>query len=260
MIISHKYKFVFIGLPFSASSAISKELYLQYEGIPYLRKHSLHHEFEKVATKIEKDYFVFAVLRNPMEIVVTAYEKMKANSKGNFTNPDLFSENGGHITKKLREKFNFIHDNKASFQEYFLNFFMKPFDNFSSLTLDKCDFVIRYENIDEDYILALEKSGVSSPKPLPVANKTVGKKRDLSLYYTHEIKERTVKVFGPFLSKYNYPFLECWGEVKVSLSSKLQFMILGFLRKLNQKYFKKLPHTAEIKGTIYGDMQRGKLN
>jgi hypothetical protein len=191
---------------------------------------------------------------------VTAYEKMKANSKGNFTNPDLFSENGGHITKKLREKFNFIHDNKASFQEYFLNFFMKPFDNFSSLTLDKCDFVIRYENIDEDYILALEKSGVSSPKPLPVANKTVGKKRDLSLYYTHEIKERTVKVFGPFLSKYNYPFLECWGEVKVSLSSKLQFMILGFLRKLNQKYFKKLPRTAEIKGTIYGDMQRGKLN
>ena len=260
MIISHKYKFVFIGLPFSASSAISKELYLQYEGIPYLRKHSLHHEFEKVATKIEKDYFVFAVLRNPMEIVVTAYEKMKANSKGNFTNPDLFSENGGHITKKLREKFNFIHDNKASFQEYFLNFFMKPFDNFSSLTLDKCDFVIRYENIDEDYILALEKSGVSSPKPLPVANKTVGKKRDLSLYYTHEIKERTVKVFGPFLSKYNYPFLECWGEVKVSLSSKIQFMILGFLRKLNQKYFKKLPRTAEIKGTIYGDMQRGKLN
>ncbi len=260
MIISHKYKFVFIGLPFSASSAISKELYLQYEGIPYLRKHSLHHEFEKVATKIEKDYFVFAVLRNPMEIVVTAYEKMKANSKGNFTNPDLFSENGGHITKKLREKFNFIHDNKASFQEYFLNFFMKPFDNFSSLTLDKCDFVIRYENIDEDYILALEKSGVSSPKPLPVANKTVGKKRDLSLYYTHDIKERTVKVFGPFLSKYNYPFLECWGEVKVSLSSKLQFMILGFLRKLNQKYFKKLPRTAEIKGTIYGDMQRGKLN
>jgi len=260
MIISHKYKFVFIGLPFSASSAISKELYLQYEGIPYLRKHSLHHEFEKVATKIEKDYFVFAVLRNPMEIVVTAYEKMKANSKGNFTNPDLFSENGGHITKKLREKFNFIHDNKASFQEYFLNFFMKPFDNFSSLTLDKCDFVIRYENIDEDYILALEKSGVSSPKPLPVANKTVGKKRDLSLYYTHEIKERTVKVFGPFLSKYNYPFLECWGEVKVSLSSKLQFMILGFLRKVNQKYFKKLPNTTEIKGTIYGDIQRGKLN
>ena len=260
MIISHKYKFIFIGLPFSASSAISKELHLQYEGLPYLRKHSLYHEFEKVGTKKEKDYFVFAVLRNPMEIVVTLYEKMKANAKGNFTNPDLFSENGGHITKKHRERFNFIHENKASFQEYFLKFFISPYDNFSSLTLDNCDFVIRYENISEDYILALEKSGVPNPKPLPVANKTVGKKKDLTLYYSNEIKERAIKVFGPFLTKYNYPFFESWGEIKVPLSSKLQFRILGFLRGLNQKYFKKLSKNTEIKGTIYGDMQRGNLN
>ena len=54
MIISHKYKFLFIGLPFSASSAISKELHLQYEGEPFLRKHSLYHEFKKVATKEEQ--------------------------------------------------------------------------------------------------------------------------------------------------------------------------------------------------------------
>ncbi len=44
MIISHKYKFLFIGLPFSASSAISKELYLEYDGEAYLRKHSLNIE------------------------------------------------------------------------------------------------------------------------------------------------------------------------------------------------------------------------
>ncbi len=130
MIISHKYKFLFIGLPFSASSAISKELHLQHEGEPYLRKHSLYHEFEKVATKQEKKYFVFAVLRNPMDIVVTLYEKMKANAKGNFTNPELFTENGGHITKQHRERFNYIHDNKASFQEYFNKFFMKPYSGF----------------------------------------------------------------------------------------------------------------------------------
>ena len=50
MIISYKYKFLFIGLPFSASSAITKELHKEYEGKPYLRKHSLYHEFERVAT------------------------------------------------------------------------------------------------------------------------------------------------------------------------------------------------------------------
>ena len=122
MIISHKYKFLFIGLPFSASSAITKELHAKYEGEPYLRKHSLYHEFIKAATIQEKDYFVFAVLRNPMEIAVTGYEKMKANAKGNFTNPDLFKENGGHITKNHRIRFNYIKDNNATFQEYFLKF------------------------------------------------------------------------------------------------------------------------------------------
>ena len=177
MIISYKYKFLFIGLPFSASSAITKELHKEYEGEPYLRKHSLYHEFKKVATTEEKKFFVFTVLRNPMEIVVTVYEKIKSNSKRNFTNPKLFTENGGHISKKQRELFNFIHDNNASFQEYFIKFFNKPFDNFASITLDKCDYVIRYENITEDYKIALTKAGIESPKDLPVANKTVKKKK-----------------------------------------------------------------------------------
>ena len=38
-----------------------------------------------------------------MEIAVTVYEKMKTNAKGNFTNPDLFTENGGHLNKKQRD-------------------------------------------------------------------------------------------------------------------------------------------------------------
>jgi len=256
MIISHKYKFLFIGLPFSASSAISKELHLEYDGEPYLRKHSLYHEFENVATKEELEYFVFAVLRNPMEIAVTVYEKMKANAKGNFTNPDLFSENGGHISKQQRQRFNFIKDNNCSFQQYFKKFHQKPYDNLTSLAIDDCDFVIKYETIAEDYLLALKKAGVRNPKPLPVANKTVGKNNDLLSYYTNDIKEIAIAVFGPFLEKYNYSFPEEWGEVKIPLKSKLEFLVLGVLRKLNQKYFKKPKSNISLDGTIYGDMQR----
>ena len=260
MIISHKYKFLFIGLPFSASSAISKELHLQYGGEPFLRKHSLYHEFKNEARKSELKYFVFAVLRNPMEIAVTVYEKMRANAKGNFTNPDLFSENGGYISKKHRERFNYIKDNSSSFQQYFKKFYRKPYDNLSSLTIDNCDFVIRYETIEEDYLLALKKAGISNPKPLPVANKTVGKKNDLLSYYTDDIKEISIAVFGPFLKKNNYLFPELWGVVKVPLKSKFEFLILGVLRKINQKYFKKHTEKIGLEGTIYGDIQIDKLN
>jgi len=259
MIISHKYKFLFIGLPFSASSAISKELHLEYDGEPYLRKHSLYHEFENLATKSELEYFVFAVLRNPMEIAVTVYEKMKANAKGNFTNSELFSENGGYITKQHRERFNYIKDNNSSFQQYFKKFHQKPYDNLSSLTIDDCDFVIKYETIAEDYLLALKKAGVSNPKPLPVANKTVGKKNDLLGYYTNDIKGISIAVFGPFLEKYNYSFPEEWGVVKTPLKSKLEFLVFGVLRKINQKYFKKHTEKIGLEGTIYGDIQRDKL-
>jgi len=260
MIISHKYKFLFIGLPFSASSAIIKELHANYEGKPYLRKHSLYHEFIKVATKKEKGYFVFAVLRNPMEIAVTVYEKMKANAKGNFTNPDLFNENGGHITKNHRIRFNYIKDNNATFQEYFLQFHSKPYDNYSSMTIDNCDFVIRHENIAADYLLALNKAGVEAPFSLPVANKTAGKKNDLSGYYTKEIRKKAIYVFGPFLAKYNYSFPEKWGAVNTPVLSTVKFKIMGFLRRINEKFIKKNPGRKSISGTIYGDIQREKLS
>ena len=88
-------------------------------------------------------------------------------------------------------------------------------------------------------MLALKKAGISNPKPLPVANKTVGKNNDLLTYYTNDIKEISIAVFGPFLEKYNYSFPEEWGAVKIPFKSKLEFLVLGVLRKINQKYFKK---------------------
>ena len=255
MIISHKYRFLFIGLPFSASSAITKELHEQYAGEPLLRKHSLYNEFKKIATKKELEYFVFAVLRNPMEIVVTVYEKMKNNEKGNFTNPSLFKKNGGHITNSQLKRFNYIHKKNATFQEYFKKFYKMPYDNLASLTIEKCDFVIRYENIKTDYILALKEAGIESPKQLPIANKTVGKKDDLLNYYTKEIQSQAIYVFGPFLKKHKYSFPKKWGQKKVPLSSSVIFYFSGVFKKLIEPYKQKIK-TYSMKGTIYGDIQR----
>jgi len=258
MIISHKYKFLFIGLPFSASSAISKDLHLKYDGEPRLSKHSLYREFKKTANKEELGYFKFAVLRNPMEMAVTIYEKMKNNSKGNFTNPNLFSENGGHITKNHQKKYKYIHEKSASFQQFFLKHYKYPYDNLASQTLQYCDYIIRYENIQEDYLKALKKAGVKKPKSLPVANKTTGKK-SLDYYFTEETIARAVYVFGPFMKKYNFKFPDSWVKFKVPLSSIILFKIFSLARKINQNYFKKTTEKIGLKDTIYGDMQKGRL-
>ena len=177
--------------------------------------------------------------------------------KGNFTNPKLFVENGGHITIKQREIFNFINDTNASFQQYFRKYFNKPYDNFASITLNKCDFIIRYENINEDYLSVLQKSGIKNLKPLPIANKTYGKKNDLKEYYTEDIQDLSLFVFGPFMTKYHYEFPEHWKNINIPISSFLLFRIGIIFRKIKWK-FKKSNDRKSLKGTIYGDIQRKK--
>ena len=97
------------------------------------------------------------------------------------------------------------------FKQYFKKFFNKPYDNYASVTLENCDYIIQYtENINEDYKTALKNAGVKNPKPLPLANKTVGKKSDINEYYTEEIQSLALFVFGPFLEKYNYNIPSNW--------------------------------------------------
>ena len=256
MIISHKHKFLFVGLPFSASSAITKELCKEYEGQPYLRKHSLYHEFLEKAKKEELKYFVFSVIRNPMEIVVTVYLKMKNNPKENYLNPKLYKENGGHISKRQREKFRFIQSKNATFERFFLKFYNRPYENFAALTTQYSDYIIRYENLEKDYIEALKSAGVKSPKPLPILNKTRGKVQDITHYYTEKVKQRATYVFGPFFKKYDYKFPDNWGTVHISKISVIQFRILEFIRINNEKYFKKYSFRKSIKESIYGNLQR----
>ncbi len=215
MIVSEKYRYVFIGLPFSASSAISKHLYEKYDGKPYLRKHSVYYEFKKHATNQQLKYFVFAVIRNPMEIVATIYEKLKTNPQGMYTNPKLYKENGGYISKKQRNKHRFIKEKNATFQQFFLKFYKKPYDNLSSLTIQHCDFVIRYETIQEDYKVALQKIGVSNSEKLPIHNKSKTKQKDLKAYYTDDIKQQAIKVFGPYMKKNRLNFPSNFGSVTI---------------------------------------------
>ena len=199
---------------------------------------------------------MFAVPRNPMHMVASQYVKMKNNVEGNFTNPSLFRENGGHITKRHRAKFNFIHENNASFQQFFLKFYNKPYDNLSSITLDKCDFVIRYENIEKDYFVVLNKLGIKDPTPLPVINKTIGKNEDLAFYYTEEIQKQAVSIFGPFMKVFGYNFPNTWKNVRVRLRDRIYFSVLRRARKINELWIKRHSDRHSLPETMYGQMQR----
>src|SRR4051812_19495236 len=106
MVISDKYRYVFIELYFTGSTAISSELCELYDGKKILNKHSRYHEFLKIATEEQKKYFVFSCIRNPMDMVVSAYMKFKTNHQGKYTDPKEWRENGGTIRQKNLRLYN----------------------------------------------------------------------------------------------------------------------------------------------------------
>lgn len=228
MVISHKYKFVFIELYRTGSTAISSELCELYDGKKILNKHSRYHEFLEIASEEEKKYFVFSCVRNPMDMVVSGYLKMKTNHKGRYTNPKEWRRNGGTITDENLKLYQIVKD--LTFEEYFKRFFKLPYDNWSNVAHHKFDFVIRFENIQNDFAEALRRLNIEPIRELPVKNKTEQKESFMS-YYTPEIREKAIFVFGPFFKKWGYSFPHEWGSKKVSAMSIALFKVLRIVRK-----------------------------
>lgn len=231
MIISHKHKYLFVELPHTGSTAVSRELCENYDGIPILHKHAFYDEFLHVASSEEETYFVFSGIRSPLDEAVSVYFKYKTNHKENYTKPERLKKNGGHVTNADLRRFSFIKNNDADFPSYFRRFHTYPYDNLSRLSHKEFDFVMRFENLQDDFAQALGLIGIEPKRPLPVANKTGGKSRDFISYYTPEIREQARRVFGPFMRRWGYDFPSEWGDNSVPWSSQMLFHACGILKK-----------------------------
>ena len=237
MVISHKYKYVFVEFYRTGSTAISAELCELYGGEKILCKHSRYHEFLKTATPEEKKYFVFSGMRNPMDTLATGYSKLKNDHKGRYTNPKEWRANGGLITNQNLKIFRDIKDNNMSFADYFKKYYKLPYDNWTSVAHRHFDYIIFFENIQEDFAKVLKKLHIQQVRPLPVVNKTTGKENYLK-YYTPDIRGRSIFIFGPFMQKWGYEFPKEWGNKKSGVLSKAVFNIAGILKKIYWRFTK----------------------
>lgn len=238
MIISHTYNYVFIELPHTASTSISQELRDNYDGHKVMTKHSPYNKFFRSASPEEKSYFVFSCIRNPLDVVVTEYFRLKTNHKEAFTNPKRWKRNGGWVPEYNLRQFKFIKDENADFAAFFKKYHKFPYDNWSCLDHERFNFLIRYENLQDDFSKVLYLLGIEQKRPLPINNKT-GDKRDFISYYTPDIQDQAKKVFSPFMKKWNYEFPSEWGDNSVSTLSEIEFYLHGIPRKLYWKYLKR---------------------
>ncbi|HZQ05377.1 MAG TPA: sulfotransferase family 2 domain-containing protein [Anaerolineae bacterium] len=239
MIISHTYRYLFVQLPRTGSTAVAHELRQLYGGTPILRKHSTYEDFQKIATPEEKRYFVFSCIRNPLDDAVSHYFKCKTDHKGNFTKPQRLERRKGLVNQLDYEIFEYLRRTDADFATFFLKFYRTPYNNWASLSHRTFNYVMRFENLVADFATVLEQIGIEPKRPLPHINPTARRTRSYISYYdTPEVIARAKWVFGPFMQEWGYEFPPEWGEMQVPWWNRAQYSFLNVFRTMYWKHLR----------------------
>ena len=246
MIISHKHKYLFVELPMTGSTAISQELREKYDGISILQKHSTYYDFCRSASEEEKKFFIFAGIRHPLDQVVSHYFKFKTGHNGQFT--------GDYHTAKLKKslrfrlaytyshlrRYQFIQENDADFGTFFLKFYKLPYNSWSSMDHDRFDYVVRFEELADDFAAVVARMGLDLERPLPQQNKTADKETNFFSYYNSaEVQKRAMRVFGPYMKQWGYEFPDSWGSAAISWRTQTEFAVANLFRNTYWKHLRR---------------------
>lgn len=216
MIISDKYRYVFIELPLTASTAVAKELIENYDGRQIINKHANYRKFLKVASEDQKKYFSFAGVRNPLDKAVSHYFKYVSDHKNKYSEPPkkpgavnplkYFIDHSVH-----QKKFKFVQENDASFSEFFMQFYNIPYSDWSLLDHKKMDSVIFFEDVANGFEKTINKMGITPVRPLPQNNRTSLKEKVFWDYFdTSESQIKAAQIFGPYMKYWDYKFPSEW--------------------------------------------------
>lgn len=240
MKVSHKYRYVFVELPQTASSAVGLELLENYSAENFKEKHALYREFSKTANNEEKDYFVFSSIRNPMDVVVSKYLKY-LNNHHNYHSKKRRILNGrlDRIISPIREnnRYKWIQKNNATFDQFFEKYYSWPYTNWSVVEHHKFDYVMRFEDTENDFKKVLKKINIPLVRELPIRNKTENKREAHTYFESERSREKAQYIFGPFMQLWGYTFPSEWGEIKIPEKAFKDFKRINRLKTIFWKYF-----------------------
>lgn len=242
MIISDKHRYVFVELPFTASTAISKELREYYDGRSVLGKHSTYREFLRFAKPEQREYYVFSGVRNPLDEAVSLYVKYRTNPNQIYTDPEWW------VTTRMIHRYQWVQKREASFAHYLRRFYWLPYENWSSLDHHRFQFVYRLETVAHDFGKILAELGIPPVRELPLVHETEGK-RGWKTCYTVDTYRRARWVFGPFMKRWGYTFPREWPDSGVPPGADVLYALkcavknrLRLLRGLRSRHLpEKLP-------------------
>jgi len=244
MIISHRHRYLFIEVPHTASSAIGVELRRHYGGEAILTKHANWSQFRAQASADERKYFVFGSVRNPLDTIVTEYFKYRTNHAGAYTDPARRDDKGGWVEERQMERYEFV-GRGADFAAFFARYYTTIHHNW--VLIGRFDRVMRFENMANDFPATLRQLGIEPVRELPVSNRTQ-READFEALYTPEIRDRAVRLIGPFMEKWGYEFPEDWGRRRAPLVNRLRFAFVESAVNLAARQIALTPQSPLVQG------------
>jgi hypothetical protein len=226
MIIDKKNKYVFIGLYFSGSSAISKELISEYGGSPIFSKHtSIPYLLKKKGKGYIDGYSVLAVIRDPVEMTLSRYNKLKTNHNKIYTTESSYKKNGGWLTESDKEIFDLVYNKGISFEDYLQKrFARKRFNHDLSFNSNYITHSVPFENLNEGFQSFLSEKGITPKRDLPIFNKT---RKEITF---HNLNENQVKKYFGGYYWYNKRFFPN-KNMNISFVQKVMFLLQNSLQK-----------------------------
>ena len=154
-------------------------------------------EYRNNQLKNYKDYFIFAVKRNPFERVVSGWKylqkKFPPQVKRTFKKGLSFKDTLRNLPAYNKEaEHDYVHITECQV-DTLLN---KSKKNIT-------DMLIRFENLQEDFNIVCDKIGISRQR-LPHKNKT--KHKHYTEYYDNEAREIVAEKFAKDIEYFGYKF------------------------------------------------------
>lgn len=240
MVISQRHRYLFVELPYTASTAIAAELCEQYDGTRILYKHAKYIEFARTARPKELHYFVFSSIRNPLDEAVSHYFRYKTNHDEMFTDRERIERYG--ISRQELRFYRWVRDTNPSFAQFLVHAYRFPHDNWSALSHRNFDSIIRFEHLQTEFGETLKRLGLELKRPLPVKNKTGGKDSEYLAYYTPEVIPHAKRAFGHFMREWGYSFPPAWGEFTPSWRDEFEFAAWRLLRTFYWRHANRTAH------------------
>lgn len=202
-IISHKYKFIYIGIPKTATRSFMNAFALDGKDIFESEWFETPAAYQK-ALHDHPDYFKFSFVRNPWARIVSCYNSKIADAVlGKQARIMSFYKN----LKPGMSFSDFVHwlSSDEGADEYADRHWLSQ----NELLCDKngalhCDFVGRYENLEEDLNTLSEKLGF--PMPELKQKGFISQKKDYRELYDEDTQAIIAKRYAKDIELFNYEF------------------------------------------------------